>query len=170
MKKQTVLIFISALYLLALAGCLGYQREPVHVYTKENERRFDETEEGREKTAVENAVMWSKKYDELNEKYERLTRENTDLKLENNNLKAKTAQLQKELERTEQELAEANQFLQELQLELTKWKSDVLGFRDEIKAANSAQLKALTKILRLLGAEPIRSEQFEENTEGTENE
>lgn len=41
----------------------------------------------------------------------------------------------------------------ELRGELTKWKSNVLGFRQEIQTAQQAQLEALQKVLRLLGGE-----------------
>jgi uncharacterized protein YeaO (DUF488 family) len=57
---------------------------------------------------------------------------------------------------TEKELAEANEFLQQMHVELNKWKSDVLGFREEMRQAQQAQLEALAKILRVLGAEPVK--------------
>ncbi len=40
-----------------------------------------------------------------------------------------------------------------MQVELVKWKSDVLGFRDEMRKAQSVQLQALTRIMKILGAE-----------------
>ena len=42
----------------------------------------------------------------------------------------------------------------EMHVELNQWKADVLGFRDEMRKAEAAQLQALGKILRILGAEP----------------
>lgn len=40
-----------------------------------------------------------------------------------------------------------------MQKELTNWKSDVLGFRDEMRKAQKAQIDALTHIVTLLGGE-----------------
>jgi hypothetical protein len=39
-------------------------------------------------------------------------------------------------------------------IELNNWKTDVIGFREEIRAADRAQLEALLKILKVLGGEP----------------
>jgi hypothetical protein len=57
------------------------------------------------------------------------------------------------MKQTKKELNEANNFLQEMQLELNQWKGDVLGFRDEMRRAQKSQLDALSRILRILGAE-----------------
>ena len=37
--------------------------------------------------------------------------------------------------------------------ELTNWKTNVLGFREEIRSAEQAQLDALHRVLKLLGGE-----------------
>ena len=58
-------------------------------------------------------------------------------------------------EPNQKELDEANAFLQQMHLELSEWKTDVLGFRDEIRKSQKAQLEALGKILSVLGAEPV---------------
>jgi len=62
--------------------------------------------------------------------------------------------LKAQLSQTQKELEEANEFLQKMHVELNQWKADVLGFRDEMRKAEAAQLQALGKILRILGAEP----------------
>jgi len=36
---------------------------------------------------------------------------------------------------------------------LNNWKTDILGFRDEMRDAETAQLEALLKILKVLGGE-----------------
>jgi hypothetical protein len=108
-------------------------------------------------SAVEKALMWSERYEQLSGKAEQLRQDNTDLQIENNELKMQLSKLQVELDQAQKELADANAFLQDLQLELTQWKSDVLGFRDEIRAAQAAQMQALMKVLRVLGAETIQT-------------
>jgi len=60
-----------------------------------------------------------------------------------------------ELKQARKELDEANAMLREMQTELAKWKADVLGYRDEMRTAQTAQIDALRRILRLLGAEEI---------------
>ena len=105
-------------------------------------------------TAVENAIIWSDKYTKLSdangtgaEKKSRPHRrksESDQLRLPN--LKRNSIKLKKEL-------AEANTLLVDMQKELTNWKSDVLGFRDEMRKAQKAQIDALTHIIILLGGE-----------------
>ena len=72
--------------------------------------------------AVQTAVAWAGKY-------EQLAVQNTDLREKNNQLFLQNAQLAQqletakaELERTRKELNEANAFLQEMHAELNKWK------------------------------------------------
>jgi len=103
--------------------------------------------------AVQSAVMWSDKYEELVEKYKGITEDNMTLTKENNDLKKQLFTLDADLKKTRTELDDANAFLQEMHQELTQWKGDVLGFRDEIRLAQGAQLQALTQVLKLLGAE-----------------
>lgn len=127
------------------------------------ERRFVQPDSTN--SAVETALMWSQKYDELSQKTEQLREQKNLLEKENADLKMRISRLQVELDHAQRELADANAFLEELQLELTQWKKDVLGFREEIRTAQTAQLKALTKILRVLGAEvtePDMSQPVEE--------
>jgi chromosome segregation ATPase len=84
---------------------------------------------------------------------------NNSITKENSELKHQLSQLQLEMEQTKKELHSANAFLQEMQQELNHWKNDVLGFRDEMRRAESTQLEALSRILKLLGAEMTEPEQ-----------
>ena len=120
----------------------------------EMKRRFEVTE-NEEQTAVHSAVLWAQKYEELSLRNNELREQNNKLFLENNRLDRETEKLSMELEQTKKELAEANAFLQQMHLELNEWKTDVLGFRDEIRQSQTAQLEALGKILSVLGAEPV---------------
>ena len=90
---------------------------------------------------------------------------NSALVEENVATKHQLSQLQVEYEQTKKELDEANTFLQEMHLELTRWKSDVLGFRNEIRKAQTTQLNALSRILRILGAEMVDPAEVEADQE-----
>ncbi len=120
---------------------------------KSQEQRFTE-ETGAHPGAVQSALMWSQKYDDLTVKTEKLKDINDTLTKENAEFRQQTTVLKLDLDQTKKELNEANNFLQDMHLELNKWKSDVLGFRDEIRRAQAAELEALSRILRVLGAEP----------------
>jgi len=74
---------------------------------------------------------------------------------ENARLKKEVESLEIRLAKTQKELDEASEFLQKMHVELNLWKSDVLGFREELRKAQAAQLQALGKILRILGAEAV---------------
>lgn len=126
--------------------------------SKSLEQRFTETKE-QAPGAVENMLMWSQKYDELLSKTESLMDKNNSLTKENTEIKHQLSQLQLELEQTKKELKGANAFLQEMQSELNHWKDNVLGFRDEMRQAESTQLDALSRILKLLGAEMTEPQQ-----------
>jgi chromosome segregation ATPase len=159
---RNLLLIVLILILSALFGCdimekpieisLPQRSKPVAAPPQSTENRFTEPEASAA-GAVENALMWSKKYDEVSIRAEKLTEKNSKLIEENTNLKHQLSLLEVELEQTKKELDEANTFLQEMHLELTRWKSDVIGFRDEIRKSQSAQLEALTHILKILGAE-----------------
>lgn len=107
--------------------------------------------------AVQSAVTWSRKYEQIVEQNAELREKHNLLVLQNSQLSRRLEETSAELDRTRKELSEANAFLQEMHVELNKWKSDVLGFREEIRLAQKAQLEALSRILQVLGAEPVRT-------------
>lgn len=119
------------------------------------ERRFAEGASGPD--AVQTALMWSEKYQQLSETANQLRERNIQLFEENARLKKEVETLNSQLRQTQKELDEANEFLQKMHAELNQWKADVLGFREEMRKAQAAQLQALAKILRILGAEPADS-------------
>ena len=158
------MMIIGLLGMVSFTGC-GMVDEPIEItlptankpaiqdtQNESLEKRFTEPKE-QMPGAVESALMWSHKYDELSNKNESLMDKNNSLIKENSELKHQLSQLQLELEQTKKELESANAFLQEMQLELNHWKDDVLGFRDEMRQAESTQLEALSRILKLFGAE-----------------
>ena len=122
--------------------------------------RFANSETGNT-TAVQSAVAWAQRYDELTTKNEATMAKSNKLFLENNDLKQQVSKLKADLDMANTELAEANKFMQDMHGELTKWKTDVLGFRDEMRNARTSELEALAKILSILGAEPIAPSQDE---------
>ena len=118
------------------------------------QNRFSDTS-SKQADAVRNAVMWSEKYQKLSEEANILREQNTKLREENTQIKQHLKLTQAELEQVKKELDDANNFLQKMHLELNQWKADVLGFREEIRRSETAQITALAKILRILGAEPV---------------
>lgn len=122
--------------------------------TRAMERRFGGTEPLADSTA-ESALEMSQRYQELSLETEKLRQDNSTLKLENDSFTRQIADLNTQLETARNELSEANEFLQQMHAELGKWKSDVLGYRDEMRSAQVAELEALKKILKILGAELV---------------
>jgi len=118
------------------------------------QKRFDPTIQGGDDSEQDD-VEWARRYEELSIGNNGLREANNELTLENTQLKQQVNSLESELEQTHKDLAEANEFLAQMHLELNKWKTDVLGFRQEIRQAQQVQMEALGKILRILGAEPM---------------
>lgn len=104
-------------------------------------------------TAVENALQWAAQYREASEKLAVLQQEKRDLLEKQQKTQEQVARLQGELTAAQTQLKDANAMLQDMRSELEKWKKDVLGFRDEMREAQKAQMDALAKVLRLLSSE-----------------
>jgi len=169
--KTSTATWIAVIGVLALAGC-NTPDDPLGILQKQEmapagpppvqieqtpqdvQRRFQSGQE-ENSSAVQNAVMWAQRYEEMSLKNNELREQNNRLFLENNQLKTDVDRMRASLESTRKELDEANAFLQQMHVELNQWKSDVLGFRDEMRQAQRAELEALAKILRVLGAEPV---------------
>lgn len=116
------------------------------------QKRFNETSSD-ESTEVESAMDLPGKYTTATEQAAKIKQENQQFAAENLKLKERVAYLEKELGRTAKELDEANSILVETRVELNDWKNNILGFRDELRQADTEQLKALIEILKLLGGE-----------------
>jgi len=104
-------------------------------------------------TAVESTIELSRRYAELSDQVAALKQQKQQLLTENTDLRQKVRTLQDRLARAQEELAQANGLLREMVVELNNWKNNVMGFRDEMRGAQQAQLEALLKILKALGAE-----------------
>lgn len=128
-------------------------------------RRFQESTV-QNPTAVESAIELSEKYARLSDEAALLRQQNLDLISKNQEFKDQVVTIEKQLQQTKKELTEANEILIEMRVELNEWKTDVLGFRDEIRNAETAQLEALLKILHVLGGE-LKTESAQGGTIGT---
>ena len=102
---------------------------------------------------VESAMELSAKYMKLAEEMTALKADNQRLTGENQLLKDQFTPCRNNLTQAQKELAEANDLLIEMRIELNNWKSNILGFRDEMRNADNAQLNALVKILEVLGGQ-----------------
>jgi predicted nucleic acid-binding Zn-ribbon protein len=97
-----------------------------------------------------------------------LRQENQELMAENRRFKDRIAVLEPQLKQAKKELNEANDLLIEMRIELNNWKADILGFRNEIRNADKAQLKALLRILEVLGGEVKLASNKAEETDVSE--
>jgi len=179
--KKIALLQVLLLITFLLSGCsllpgqgsrrAGPQvddvRSPQPIDQQQNisvAKRFQEpADQGQ--TAVESAIELSQKYATLSEQAAVLRRQNQDLIAENSQLKEQATGLDAKLKQTQKELTEANDLLIEMRIELNNWKANVLGFRDERREAEIAQLEALLKILKILGGEVTRAPASWEPTE-----
>lgn len=115
-------------------------------------KRFQEPTK-QETAAVESAVELAEKYAKLSGETTVLEKKNRDLIEDNRQLKDQLATAESHLQQTKKELAESNSLLKEMLVELNNWKADILGFRDEMRDADKAQLQTLLKICHILGGE-----------------
>jgi septal ring factor EnvC (AmiA/AmiB activator) len=150
-KTGLVLLCSCALALLP-AGC--YRVEPSATMGWQPAPTNNSSSVGQNKpTAVESAIELSDKYARLSEETSALRLQKQKLEADNQQLKTDLQASQAQLEKARKELSEVNDLLVEMRVELNNWKTDVLGFRGEMRSAEKAQLEALVKILKLLGAE-----------------
>ncbi len=117
-------------------------------------------------TAVDSALELAKKHAKLSEEVTELRQKNRDIIAENRQLKDRIATLEPEVKQTKKELAEANDLLIEMRIELNNWKADIIGFRDEIRDADKAQLEALLRVLKVLGGE-VKTEASQQQNGGS---
>ena len=104
-------------------------------------------------SAVDSAIELAEKNSKLAEEAAGLKQKVYELTVENQKLKDSVAVLEPELKQTKKELAQANDLLIEMRIELNNWKTNVIGFRDEIRDADKVQLETLRRILEVLGGE-----------------
>jgi septal ring factor EnvC (AmiA/AmiB activator) len=158
-NKKILSVIILSAAVLPLAGCMDFMKtapapvaaEPV-VNPSAAPNKFVSANEN-EKTAVDSALELAKLCEKYSKEIIELRQTNNDLVNESAALKQKIAALEPELAQTKKELNEANDMLVDMRIELNNWKTDIIGYRDEMRQANKAQLQALLKILSVLGGE-----------------
>ena len=102
---------------------------------------------------METAIQLSEQYARLSEEAAALRQQNQEATALNEELRTQTEILRSQLTQTQKELTQANELLIEMRIELNNWKADILGFRDEMRKAETAQLETLFKILKVLGGQ-----------------
>ena len=167
-NQKTIVLLISLISILLPSGCT-LTKEPGRLSVQPGSmqppqqnakplssdsvaKRFQESAP-QGPTVVQSAMELSKKHAQLSEEAAVLRQQNHDLSTRNQQLKDQLAALEAQLQQTQKELTEANDVLIEMRIELNNWKTDILGFRDEIRDAETEQLRALLKILKILGGE-----------------
>ncbi|MHC4322664.1 MAG: hypothetical protein ACYSUX_00155 [Planctomycetota bacterium] len=160
-KNKIIGLVVFLVLIFLLPGCLSTQKpaglavEPVAVEKQQNDsvaRRFRESDpEG--PTVVESAMKLSGEYARLTQEANVIRQQNEDLSTKNLQLNDQIVTLNNQLRQAQNELAEANSLLIEMRVELNNWKADILGFRNEMRDAETAQLQTLLRILKVLGGE-----------------
>ena len=182
-NKKTIFLLISLMPVLLLLNCVTVQ-EPLDVAILSGSmdppsspksekqqsdsvaKRFQESAP-QQSTVVASAMELSKEHAKLSEEAAVLRQENKDLIARNQQLKGQVVTLEAQLKQTQRELSEASDLLITMRIELNNWKTDILGFRDEIRDAETAQLEALLKILKVLGGEVKTKSAKGEDTSST---
>lgn len=176
-NKKTILILISLMPIFLLSNCVSIQ-EPPKVAARSDPteiqqsasvaKRFPESaSQIQNPTVVASAMELSKKHVILAEQAAVLRQQNKELIVQKQLLKDQVVALEAQLRQTQKELTEANDLLITMRIELNNWKVDILGFRDEIRNAETAQLEALLKILKVLGGEVKTKSAKGEDTSST---
>jgi chromosome segregation ATPase len=158
--KKTI-VFLFLIPILLLLNCVSVQEPPrlsERAYSVQKQQsqsvanRFLEAAP-QKPTVVESAMELSQKHAMLSEEAAELRRKNKELTASNQQLKEQVASVEAKLHQAQKELNEANDILIAMRIELNNWKLNILGFRDEMRDAETAQLEALLKILKALGGE-----------------
>lgn len=160
-KTETILFVPIALLVLIGSGCSSeMQKKRPDATTPETQdrssaavaQRFQDSP-AESRTAVESAIELSEKYARLSDETAELREKNQQLEADNQHLLQQIETLEAKLKQTQKELGEANDLLIEMLTELNNWKSNILGFRGEMREAAKAQLEAMLKVLEILGGE-----------------
>jgi chromosome segregation ATPase len=156
MNRKHITIILAVLLASFLAGC---NRRSASVADRQNNTVLSQSQSSKyapqSSNAVESAIEISAKYARLSDEMATLKEKYQTLEAENKQLRNELVPCKTQLAQTQKELAEANDLLVEMRVELNNWKSNILGFRNEMRQANTAQLEALAKILAVLGAETV---------------
>lgn len=171
-KKNSFFLILATLTIM-FAGCQDIQlpRKTVlkpdapQQQSKDIANRFQNT--ASRQNAIDSALELSKKNADLFEQMTTLQKENLKLAADNRQLKNRVAVLEPETEQLKKELNEANDLLVDMITELNNWKMRILGFQDEMRGANTAQMELLIKIAQAMGAEIIEEQDYDNQSTET---
>ena len=158
---KKIILLLSLMPMILISNCVSVQEPPRAAvrpdFTEKQQNpsvanRFQESA-SQKPTFIESAMELSKRYAKLSEEMAVLRQQKRDLTDKNHLLEEQVVALDAQLQQAQKELSEANDIVIAMQIELNSWKNDILGFRDEIRNAETAQLEALFKILKVLGGE-----------------
>ena len=170
-NKKTILLMILLVPIFLLSNCVSVHEPPKVAAQSDSTARLSSPKSEKQQgasvakrfqesasqiqnpTVVESAMELSKKHAKLSEEAAVLRQQNRDLIVQKQQLEDQVVALEAQLRQTQKELSEANDLLISMRIELNNWKVDILGFRDEMRDAETAQLEALLKILKVLGGE-----------------
>ena len=174
--RSDKIIILAILFtpVFMLAGC-SFSQQPADLavesvpFERQQDdsiaKRFHEPDpEG--PTVVESAMKLSGEYARLTREAAVLRQQNEDFIAQNRQLNEQTVSLDTQLKQAQKELAEANDLLIGIRVELNNWKADILGFRNEMRNAETAQLETLLRILNVLGGQVV-TESARANNTGT---
>lgn len=160
-EKKIISLLILLVPIFLLSGCTSTQQpeelavNSAVVDEQQNDaiaKRFQQLDqEG--SSVVKSAIKLSSDYSRLNQEAALLRQQNEDLIAKNRQLSEQSISLNAQLRQTQKELAEANGLLIEMRVELNNWKADILGFREEMRNAETTQLETLLRILKVLGGQ-----------------
>lgn len=157
--RNMVVSLLLVIVMLILTGCtvleepINMSSMPPAMNSTNNSNMTNGSSASAAQRSVDAALMWSEKYEKLITEFETVKKKNESYHLNNVKLQEEITKKDKELALTRKELDEANEILLSMRLELSQWKKDVLGFREEMRNSQKALLAASAKILRELGAE-----------------
>ena len=160
-SDKIIILAILFMPVFMLAGCSSSQQpadlavEPVPFERQQDDsivKRFQKPD-SESPTVVESAMKLSEEYARLNQEAAILRQQNVDFIAKNRQLNEQNLSLDAQLKQAQKELAEANDLLIEMRVELNNWKADILGFRNEMRNAETAQLETLLRILNVLGGQ-----------------
>ncbi|MCD4831045.1 MAG: hypothetical protein K8R02_04455 [Anaerohalosphaeraceae bacterium] len=115
-------------------------------------KRFEDAAPNNQ-TAVDSAIELTRRLEKFTQELTETQRRSQKLAEENRKFKERLSVVEPELKQAKKELAQANDLLIEMRVELNNWKANILGYREEMREANKAQMQALLKILKVLGGE-----------------
>lgn len=178
-KKIKTLLALSLLSLLS-TGCVTLEEQfnptPAAATISPEEanaavqKRFQDSA-SKSPSAVDSAIELAKKHAKLSEEMSALRQDYSQLTAENEQMKSHIAVLEPDLKQTNKELDQANDLLINMRIELNGWKSNILGFRNEMRNADKAQLQALIKILEAMGGESTMetADEQDDNSDASES-